>query len=115
MITRLWHGWTTPENADAYETLLETTVFPGILSRNVAGFRRIELLRLDGADETNFVTLMWFDDMAAVRRFAGDDPATAVVPPAARALLARFDPESVHFTLRAARVPLDQASSSASQ
>ena len=22
MISRIWHGWTTPENADAYEQLL---------------------------------------------------------------------------------------------
>ena len=45
MIARIWFGWTTPENADAYEALLKTEIFPGILARNIAGFLRIELLR----------------------------------------------------------------------
>lgn len=26
---RVWHGWTTDKNADAYETLLKTEIFPG--------------------------------------------------------------------------------------
>ena len=45
MIARIWYGYTTPQNADAYETLLRTEIFSGILARNVTGFRRIELLR----------------------------------------------------------------------
>ena len=45
MIARIWYGYTTPENADAYEALLRIEIFPGILARKVAGFRRIELLR----------------------------------------------------------------------
>jgi hypothetical protein len=34
---------------------------------------------------------MWFDCRDAVRSFAGDDHERAVVPEAARAVLARFD------------------------
>jgi hypothetical protein len=45
MIGRIWHGWTTPGNADPYEALLRSTIFPGIVGRKVPGFRRIELLR----------------------------------------------------------------------
>lgn len=45
MIARIWYGYTTPDNADAYEALLKTEIFPGIVARNIAGFRRIELLR----------------------------------------------------------------------
>ena len=56
MIARIWYGYTTPENADAYETLLRTEIFPGILARNVAGFRRIELLRGPVGEEVEFAT-----------------------------------------------------------
>ena len=28
MICRLWRGWTTPENADAYERIVRTEVIP---------------------------------------------------------------------------------------
>ena len=105
MIGRIWYGWTTPQNADAYEALLKTEIFPGILARRIAGFRRIELLRRPAGDEIEFVTLMWFDSMADVRAFAGAQFETAVVPPAARAVLKRFDATSAHYEVREARQP----------
>jgi hypothetical protein len=103
MIARIWHGWTTPENADAYESLLRTQVFPGIIAREIAGFRRIELLRRSAGAEVEFVTVMWFDSLDVVRAFAGEDYEAAVVPPAARAVLARFDARSQHYEVCEAR------------
>ena len=61
MIVRIWYGYTTPDNADAYEALLKNEIFPGILARNIAGFRRIELLRGPLGDEVEFATVMWFE------------------------------------------------------
>ena len=29
-IKRIWHGWTTPNNADAYEAIVQDEVFPAI-------------------------------------------------------------------------------------
>jgi heme-degrading monooxygenase HmoA len=103
MITRIWHGWTEPGNADAYETLLRTEVFPGILAKNVAGFRRIELFRRPAGDEVEFVTVMWFDSLDDVKAFAGEDYETAYVPDKARAVLKRFDPRSQHYEVRERR------------
>src|SRR3712207_5132921 len=99
MIKRLWHGWTTPENADAYEALLRTTIFPGILARNVSGLRSIELLRRRLEMEVEFITIMSFDSMEAVTAFAGPDPERAVVPPAAQAVLSRYDDRSQHYEM----------------
>ena len=103
MIARVWHGWTTPGNADAYETLLRTEVFPGIAAKRVAGYRGIELLRrpLDG--EVEFVTIMWFDSLGAVKAFAGEDHEAAYVPAKARAVLARFDDRSRHYEVQDSR------------
>ena len=95
MISRLWHGWTTVDNADAYEQLLLTTILPGI--HRVAGYRGAYLMRRDAEDSVEFVTITLWESMDAVREFAGDDHAAAVVPPAARALLARFDQTSQHY------------------
>ncbi|HWR91807.1 MAG TPA: hypothetical protein VN300_05245 [Desulfobacterales bacterium] len=101
MIARIWHGWTRSENAGAYEELLRNEIFPGIAAKKVPGYRGIRLLRRStGGDEVEFVTLMWFDSWQAVKQFAGDDYELAVVPPKARALLARFDPRSSHYELR---------------
>jgi heme-degrading monooxygenase HmoA len=100
MISRIWHGWTTPENADRYESLLKTEIFVGIQAREIAGFRRIQLLRRDLGDEVEFVTIMWFDSLDAVREFAGNDFEVAVVPPKARAVLKRFDGRSQHYEVK---------------
>lgn len=100
MIARIWHGWTTPENAEAYETLLRSTIIPGIVARQVQGFLGMELLRQPSDSETEFITLMWFESMEAVTAFAGPDPEKAVVPPAAQAVLSRFDARSRHYEVR---------------
>ena len=97
MITRIWRGWTTPENAEAYQHLLLTEIFPGIAARNVPGYRGISLGRRDLGQEVEFVTMMWFDSLDAVKVFAGEAYEVAVVPPKARAVLARFDERSAHY------------------
>jgi len=100
MISRVWSGVTTKDNADAYETLLRSQIFPGILARKIAGFLRIELFRRPIGDEVEFVTVMWFSSLEAVRAFAGEEWEEAVVPSAARALLKRFDDRSRHYEVR---------------
>jgi len=101
MIGRIWYGWTAPENADAYESLLRHEIFLGIQDRRIDGFRGIQLLRRNLATEVEFVTMMWFDSIAAIRTFAGEDYEVAVVPPQARALLSRFDERSQHYEIQA--------------
>jgi heme-degrading monooxygenase HmoA len=103
MISRIWHGWTTPENADVYEDLLKSEIFVGIGERQIEGYRGIHLLRRDLGDEVEFVTIMWFDSLDAVRAFAGKEYQVAVVPPQARAVLARFDARSQHYEVKAER------------
>ena len=100
MISRIWHGWTTPANADVYEALLKEEIFVGIADRQIAGYRGIHLLRRDLDDEVEFVTIMWFDSLDAVRAFAGEDYEVAVVPPKARAVLSRFDAHSQHYDVK---------------
>jgi hypothetical protein len=101
MVSRIWHGYTSPENADTYEALLKSEIFTGIEGRNIPGFRGIQLFRRIRASEVEFITVMWFDSLNSVRGFAGEDWEAAVVPPKARALLARFDERSQHFEVRA--------------
>ena len=97
MITRVWHGWTTPENAPVYENPLLTEIFEGIRSRKIAGFLGISLCKRDAGAEIEFMTIMWFESIAAVRQFAGEDYERAVVPPKAQAVLAHYDQRSTHY------------------
>jgi heme-degrading monooxygenase HmoA len=100
MISRIWHGYTKPENAETYEALLKAEIFTGIRDRRIPGFREIQLFRRDLGAEVEFITVMWFDSLDAVRTFAGTDYEACVVPPKARAVLARFDERSQHYEVR---------------
>ncbi len=96
MIARIWHGYTTKENAEKYENLLKEEVFVGIEQKNVKGYKGIRLLRRELDDETEFTTIMQFESIEDVKQFAGEDYETAYVPAKARLILKRFDPKSVH-------------------
>ena len=100
MISRIWHGYTTFENAEAYEELLKSEIFTGIRGRAIPGFEEIQLFRRELGDEVEFITVMWFDTIESVRIFAGEDYEQAVVPPKARAVLKRFDARSQHYEVR---------------
>jgi len=103
-VARLWHGWTTPANADVYEALLRNRIFPDIEAMAVPGYRSIDLFRRElDSGEVEFATLMTFDSLDAVKRFAGEDHEKAHVPPEAREVLARFEERSRHFEIRERR------------
>jgi PhnB protein len=95
MITRVWQGWTSSQNAARYERHYRTEVVPGL--RQIAGFRGARLLRRTVGDETEFVSLTAFDDLDAIRSFAGPDYETAVVADDARDVLVRFDLRVRHY------------------
>ncbi len=103
MISRVWHGWTTPANADTYENLLKEEIFVGIGDRKIPGYKGFQLFRRNVGNEVEFITVMWFDSLDAVRIFAGEDYEVAVVPPKARAVLSHFDARSQHYEVRAER------------
>lgn len=97
MIIRIWHGRAAPGNADKYEALLKEEIFVGIQDRLIRGLQSIQLLRREVGIEVEFVTIMLFDSLEAVRVFAGEDYEVAVVPEKARALLSHFDERSQHL------------------
>lgn len=100
MISRIWHGWTTLQNADTYENLLHREIFVGIKGRKIEGFKDIQLLRRSIGDEVEFVTIMRFDSIDSVKEFAGQDYEACVVPESARKVLKRFDDRSQHYDIK---------------
>ena len=96
-IKRIWHGWTTHENADVYQQLLHTTIFPGIEAKQIRGYRSIALLRSDLEEEVEFITIMTFDTLQHVIDFQGEDYKQAYVPAAAQQVLKRWDLVAAHY------------------
>ena len=100
MVARVWRGWTTAQNAESYEKLLREVVYPGLETIN--GYRGGYILRDDGKDETEFVTVNLFESLDAVKAFAGPDYKAAVFEPKARRLLSRIEPNARHYDVRKA-------------
>ncbi len=98
-VARVWHGWTTVENADAYQSVVEGEVIPGILKRQIPGLVGAHVMRseLVENEEVEFTTIIWFESLDNVRDFMGEDYRQAHVPENARAVLKRFDPEAEHL------------------
>ena len=97
MIARVWHGWASARNADAYERHLRTTVFPGI--HRVKGFKGAHLFRRQDGEEVEFVAITYFESIDAVRGFAGPDYGVAVISDEAGRLLSRYDQRAEHYTV----------------
>jgi heme-degrading monooxygenase HmoA len=95
VFARTWRGWTTLENADAYDRFLRDSLIPQM--RQLDGFRGVHILRRDLGEEVEFVTVSMFESLDAVRAFAGDDYETPVIEPEAQRLLARYERQAVHY------------------
>jgi heme-degrading monooxygenase HmoA len=103
MIGRIWHGWTTHANADAFEAYMRNEVWPSFFAKKVPGFLELQCHRLARPGLTEFKILTWFESMDAVRAFAGEDYHKSFVPERARELLRRYDVRSEHFEVREVR------------
>lgn len=97
MIARHWRGWTTVENAGAYEAHLKDKVFPSL--KKIPGYRGAYVLRRDVPEGIEFVVINFFDSLAAVQAFAGPDYSASVFEPEARELLAKVEPLAYHYTV----------------
>jgi heme-degrading monooxygenase HmoA len=96
MIARVWHGYTMPEHADAYEAMLKPELLPGV--SKVKGYKGSYLLRRNLGNEVEFITIMLWDSIDAIRTAAGHaDYETAIIPEARRKYLADYDAKATHY------------------
>jgi antibiotic biosynthesis monooxygenase (ABM) superfamily enzyme len=91
MIARIWHGWTKPADAKAYENMLRNEIFPSIAARNISKYCGAESFIREDGNEVEFVTLLRFDSMEGVKEFAGADESKPVLYPKVEALLTRME------------------------
>ena len=97
MIARVWHGYTRPEHADAYEAMLKPELLPGI--SKVKGYEGSYLLRRNAGEEVEFITIILWQSLDAIRAVAGADYETAVIPEERRKYLARYDARASHYEI----------------
>jgi heme-degrading monooxygenase HmoA len=97
MIARIWHGYTTEADAEAYASSLKAELLPGITK--VAGYKGSYLLRRRCGKEIEFITVMLWDSLEALREFPGRDYEQAIVPVERRKLLSHYDERSAHYEI----------------
>jgi len=102
VIARIWHGRTKQADAKRYENMLRGEIFPSIAARNIKGYRGAELFIREDGDEMEFVTLLRFDSMEAVKEFAGSDETRPVIFPGVEKLLTRMEPAR-HYQITIAK------------
>lgn len=97
MIARIWHGYTTPENADVYEGMLKPEPLNGL--GKVKGYRGSYVFRRNSGAEVEFITILLWDSLDAIKAVAGPDYETAIVPEERRKVLSRYDAKATHFEI----------------
>jgi antibiotic biosynthesis monooxygenase (ABM) superfamily enzyme len=98
MIARIWHGYTTPQNADAYESMLKPELLPGI--SKVPGYRGGYVLRrtLDG--EVEFITIMIWESLEALKAVAGPNYTVSIIPEDRLKYLSRHESHATHYEIQ---------------
>lgn len=97
MIARQWHGRVPTEKQGAYRQFLNTRAIPDYraIPGNLAAF----VLEREEGEVTHFMTLTFWTDLAAIRRFAGDPLDAAKYYPEDRDFLLEFEPAVLHWNV----------------
>jgi len=95
MVIREWRGRADRSCGNAYPAHFCAKVVPEL--RGVPGFIGAHLSERLLGDEIEFLVLTRWESMDAIRDFAGDDFARAVVEPGAVAALVSFDASVRHY------------------
>ena len=98
MIVRIWRGQAESDaKAEAYHRHVTTTVFPEL--KALHGHQGAWLLRRELGGKVEFLAVTFWDSIDSIRAFAGDNVASAIVEPEARAVLSDFDDFARHYEL----------------
>jgi heme-degrading monooxygenase HmoA len=95
MIVRAWTAEASAGNVDGYVRHFHEAVLPELA--DIPGHAGAYLLRRNLDTHVELVVLTLWESMDAIERFAGHPPHEAVIAPAARAMLQRFDSTVRHF------------------
>jgi heme-degrading monooxygenase HmoA len=95
VVARIWRGWTSAADADAYVDYLNETGIPEY--RQTPGNRGAWILRRREGDQSEFVTLTFWDSPEDIRGFAGDDIGEAVFYPEDDRFLVERDLRVNHY------------------
>ena len=95
MIVRMWHGRVPINQAKAYRGFLNSRAIPDY--RSVTGNISVHILERTEGEITHFITMTFWEDMDAIKGFAGDNVELAKYYPEDKNFLLEFEPTVVHY------------------
>ena len=95
MVVRMWHGRVPVGKAHAYREFLNRRAIPDYQS--APGNLSVHILERADGEATHFITLTFWENMAAIEGFAGDDVEAAKYYPEDQDFLLEFEPRVVHY------------------
>jgi len=95
MIARKWHGIVPSEKAEIYHSYLLATGLRDYTA--TAGNRGVFLFKRANGDITHFDTLTFWNDVAAIKKFAGEDYEKARYYPEDKDYLLEFEELVTHY------------------
>jgi len=95
MIARIWHGRTSISNFDAYTEFLKRVAIPDY--QKTVGFKGLTFLRNVEKDEGHFKLITYWDNLDAIKNFAGQYPEKAKYYPEDKDFLLEFEERVQHY------------------
>lgn len=106
MITRNWTGVVKPGRSSDYLAHLQNDTFKKLLA--IKGFLNAGILKRVVSDGIEFLVITYWENMEAIREFAGDAADIAVVPPIAQEMMVRYDPVVRHYEEVLTLMPVEE-------
>jgi len=94
-IVRMWHGRVPTSKAAAYREFTKGRAIPDY--RSVPGNLSVHILERQDGDVTHFITLTFWENLDAIRGFAGEDVEKAKYYPEDAGFLLEYEPRVVHY------------------
>mgnify|MGYP001553269137 CR=1 FL=1 len=97
MIERIWHGAVPTAKAAEYVERMRTVALPDY--KAISGNRGAFCLHRVEGDVVHIEMLTFWEDVDAIKRFAGDDYAAAKYYDFDRSFLVELEPHVRHYTM----------------
>ena len=95
MIARIWHGKTKAAIADDYRDFLRARAVADYQA--IAGNLGTHILHRREGDEAHFITFTFWENVEAIKAFAGEDFEKTKYYPEDKNYLLEFEPNVAHY------------------
>ena len=95
MIARIWHGKTSITNFETYAEFLKQVAIPDY--QKTEGFKKLSFLRSIKGNEGHFTLITYWENIKAIKNFAGPDYEKAKYYPVDKDFLLHFEEKVEHF------------------